>query len=95
MFIPFLIGFMTGYAIATVGIALPILAPYLKDHPQFVGYMMLGFTSGFCGTMLSPFHLCLLLTKNYFGANWKGIYRLALLPTALILFVRLFMTLFL
>lgn len=95
MFIPFLIGFMTGYAIATVGIALPILAPYLKDDPRFVGYMMLGFTSGFCGTMLSPFHLCLLLTKNYFGANWKGIYRLALLPIALILFVRLFMTLFL
>ncbi len=95
MSIPFLIGFMTGHPIATMGIALPILAPYLKNHPQFAGYMMLGFTSGFCGTMLSPLHLCLLLTKNYFGANWKGIYRLALLPIALILFVRLFMTLFL
>lgn len=92
---PFMIGFMTGYAIATIGIALPILVPFLKDDPQFVGYMALGFTSGFCGTMLSPFHLCLVLTKDYFGANWKGIYQLAILPTALILLVRLLMTLFL
>jgi uncharacterized protein len=95
MLIPFVIGFMTGYAIATIGISLPILAPLLKDHPQFVSYMMLGFTSGFCGSMLSPFHLCLVLTKNYFGANWKGIYQLAVLPTAFILLVRLLMTLFL
>jgi integral membrane protein (TIGR00529 family) len=95
MVFPFMIGFMTGYAIATIGIALPVLAPFLKDHPQFVGYMALGFTSGFCGMMLSPFHLCLVLTKNYFGANWKGIYQLAVLPTAFILLVRLLMTLFL
>ena len=95
MVIPFLIGFMTGYGIATIGIALPILAPFLKDHPQFVGYMALGFTSGFCGMMLSPFHLCLVLTKDYFGANWKGIFRLAILPTVFILLVRLLMTLFL
>lgn len=95
MVFPFMIGFMTGYAIATIGIALPVLAPFLKDHPQFVGYMALGFTSGFCGSMLSPFHLCLVLTKNYFGANWKGIYQLAVLPTAFILLVRLLMTLFL
>ncbi len=95
MLIPFLIGFITGYPIATTGIALPMLVPYLKDHPQFVGYMMLGFTSGFCGVMLSPFHLCLVLTKDYFGAHWKGIYQLALLPTLSILIARLLMTLLL
>ena len=95
MFIPFLIGFMTGYPIATMGIALPIIATFLKDDPRYLGYIMLGFTSGFCGQMVSPFHLCLVLTKEYFGASWKGIYQLTLLPVVFILAIRLLMTLFL
>ena len=72
MVIPFLIGFMTGYAIATIGIALPILAPFLKDHPQFVGYMALGFTSGFCGIDALPFSSLPRSDQELFRSQLEG-----------------------
>jgi hypothetical protein len=27
------------------------------------------------GVLASPVHLCLILTKQYFGAEWSGIYK--------------------
>jgi hypothetical protein len=39
--------------------------------------------------MLSPTHLCLLLTIRYFNADMAGVYRLLYLPVFLVLAVGL------
>jgi len=82
MFIPFLVGLMTGLTIAPPAISFPILIPLFKDNPHFLSTMMLAYASGICGNMISPLHLCLVLTKDYFHAEWGGIYQSLWLPVA-------------
>ncbi len=83
--IPMLVGLMTGVTIAPIGIGFPILIPLLQSHPDFLYYMMLAFAGGICGVLLSPLHLCLILTREYFKADWRGVYRLIWFPVAFIL----------
>jgi len=90
MCIPLIIGVLTGLTIAPVGIGFPILIPLFHQEPGFSHYMALAFTSGICGVLLSPLHLCLVLTKDYFRAEWRGVYRLVWIPVAAILVVGLF-----
>lgn len=87
MFIPFLVGLMTGLTIAPPAISFPILVPLFSGDVHFLDYMMLAFASGICGNMISPVHLCLVLTRDYFKADWKGVYRLLWFPVACILMV--------
>jgi integral membrane protein (TIGR00529 family) len=93
MFVPFLVGLMTGVTIAPIGIGFPILIPLLRAHPDYLYYMMLAFAGGICGVLLSPLHLCLVLTREYFKADWKGVYRLLWFPVASILLAGLLWTL--
>jgi len=44
--------------------------------------MMFVFASGFAGVLLSPVHLCLLLSNQYFGARLSGVY-IYLIPATL------------
>lgn len=94
MFVPMLVGVMTGVTIAPIGIGFPILIPLLQNDPRYLNYMMLAFASGIGGVLLSPLHLCLVLTKEYFRADWDGIYRLIWFPVASLLIVGLLMTFF-
>jgi hypothetical protein len=92
MLIPLLVGIMTGLTIAPIAISFPILIPFFQNDPHFLSYMVLAFASGISGDLLSPFHLCLILTKDYFRADLKGVYRFIWIPTASILMVALLMT---
>jgi len=92
MLIPLLVGIMAGLTIAPIAISFPILIPFFQNDPHFLSYMVLAFASGISGNLLSPFHLCLILTKDYFRADLKGVYRFIWMPTASILMVALLMT---
>lgn len=83
--LPFLTGFMTGLTIAYVGISFPLLLPLISNGSHFPGLLALAFGSGFAGVMLSPLHLCLVLTREYFNADFSMVYRLLLLPSILVL----------
>jgi integral membrane protein (TIGR00529 family) len=91
--LPFSIGLMTGLTIAFVGVAFPILLPILTGGDNISVYLMLAYASGYCGVLLSPLHLCLILTKDYFKAELRKVYLLLLAPVgvvwgvALLLFV--------
>ena len=91
--LPFAIGLMTGIAIAFVGVAFPILLPIFTGGDNLFVYLMLAYASGYCGVLLSPLHLCLVLTKDYFKAELRKVYRILLAPVgvvwgvALVLFV--------
>jgi hypothetical protein len=92
IFIPLTVALMTGMTIAPIAIGFPILIPLFQNDPDFLNYMMLAFASGIAGDLLSPFHLCLVLTKDYFKADLKRVYRLLWVPVASLLGAALLMT---
>ena len=83
--LPFLAGLMTGLTIAYVGITFPILMPLMGSHSPSLGLLALAFGSGFARVMLSPVHLCLVLSREYFNADMTQVYRRLWLPSALVL----------
>ena len=82
--IPFFIGMMTGLSTAALGIGLPVLLPIIIRGEANLYYAMLAFTGSFVGAMISPMHLCLVVTKNYFKADIGKIYKMLILPLIII-----------
>lgn len=82
--IPFAVGILTGMTSAFIGIAYPVLLAFLAPNGVNYGYMMLAYGAGFMGVMLSPVHLCLVVTKSYFNVGFRDIYRM-ILPASILL----------
>jgi integral membrane protein (TIGR00529 family) len=87
MILPFISGIITGIAMGFVGTSFPLIIPmFPEDHG--LGYFAcaaLSFTFGFMGMMLSPVHLCFLVTKDYYHASLFRSYRYLVLPTLSVL----------
>ncbi len=86
--LPFIVGFLTGYAPAWAGLALPMVAALggsAAGQSSSLGLGMLAIVSGHVGVMLSPAHLCFLLTLAYFKADFGKVYRLVVIPEAVLL----------
>jgi len=95
---PFLVGFLTGYAPAYAGLALPVVAglgapiaggaaaatagTFLAQRS--IDLAILGVVSGQAGVMLSPAPLCLSLTVAHFGADFGGVCKLVAIPEAIL-----------
>jgi len=86
--LPFIVGLLTGLTVGFVGATFPIITAMLGGHPD-PGSITFAFASGFAGVMLSPSHLCLLLTIRYFKADTAGTYRLLYVPVLLVFAVGL------
>jgi integral membrane protein (TIGR00529 family) len=90
--VPFLLGLLTGVNHAFIGISFPILLPIFGlPHPDMV-LVMFAYVSGFVGILLSPAHLCLMLTVDYFQADLRSVYRILIWP-CLIVFMASFLVL--
>ena len=79
---PFLSGFITGIAIGFVGTSFPLIIPMFQtpDTLKYLSCAATAYTFGYMGMMLSPVHLCFLVTKDYFNANLLKCYRHLILP---------------
>ena len=86
--LPFIVGLLTGVTVAFVGSTFPLVVAMTGGHPD-PSTVTFAFASGFAGIMLSPTHLCLLLTARYFKADLAGTYRLLYLPVLLVFLVGL------
>jgi hypothetical protein len=86
--LPFIVGLLTGLTVGFVGATFPIITAMLGGHPDPAA-ITFAFASGFAGVMLSPTHLCLLLTVQYFKADMAGTYRYLYLPVLLVFLVGL------
>jgi integral membrane protein (TIGR00529 family) len=80
-FLPFLAGLVTGIAIGFAGAAFPIVVGFISAgeinlHPMAA--LVLAFSMGYAGMMLSPVHLCFLLTVEYFSASLIKVYKYTL-----------------
>ncbi len=76
--LPFLVGLITGITIAFVGVTLPILIPLIHSLGEadfMLQYVMLTIVCGFSGVLLSPLHLCFILSNEYFNTSMGAVYR--------------------
>ncbi|HER62828.1 MAG TPA: DUF401 family protein, partial [Desulfobacteraceae bacterium] len=67
-FLPFLAGIVTGIAIGFAGPAFPLVVGLMGSDPSLTqaSVLVLAFSMGYAGMMLSPVHLCYILTRRYF-----------------------------
>ena len=90
--LPFLAGLVTGLGIGFAGASFPLVAGLMgaAGSPLTpLATLVLAYGAGFVGMMVSPVHLCLLTTKQYFKADFVSIYR-ELLPCAAVVLVYAF-----
>ena len=76
--LPFLSGLVTGIAVGFAGTAFPLVAGLIAFSPENISplaALVLAFTMGYCGMMLSPVHLCFVLTKDFFSVPFSKVYR--------------------
>jgi integral membrane protein (TIGR00529 family) len=83
--LPFIMGLATGFSMAFVGVALPLLVPYIVFNSEVNSFaLLLAYTSGMMGVLLSPLHLCLILSAEFFKASLARVYKY-LLPICAII----------
>jgi len=94
LLLPFLVGAISGISVAFVGSTFPILLGILgagaatglpADNPHFVPCLVLGLFAGFTGVMVSPLHVCFILSCQFFGVDMAQAWRRLLIPCALLL----------
>ena len=76
--LPFVAGLVTGLSIAFVGASFPIvigLVEALPGEPSLRPYIVLAFAFGHLGMMLSPLHLCHVVSNRYFQTGFASTYR--------------------
>ena len=81
--IPFLVGLLTGLTSAYVGVGFPIVSSAFVLTGGLSSGVLLAYGGGLMGIMVSPVHLCLVLTKRYFKSKFIGIYKL-LVPVVIV-----------
>lgn len=85
--LPFLVGTITGITVAFVGATFPIVLSLILNSPMaedLLAYTVLAFCAGYLGVLLSPLHVCLVLTCEYFHTALIKIYRRLWLPCSLV-----------
>jgi hypothetical protein len=93
--VPFSLALLTGVNHAYVGISFPILLPIFgAGHPDMV-LVLFAYVSGMVGILLSPAHLCLFLTLDYFRADIRETYKILVWPAAVIFLAAFLVLLFL
>lgn len=84
--LPFLAGMVTGTAVGFSGVSFPLVVGLLGAEASGLtplATLVLAYGFGYMGMMLSPVHLCLLVTRDYFNASIPAIFRL-IAPCALV-----------
>ncbi len=80
----FAIGLLTGMVAAYVGMGYALLAGFLYQPVLQPGNIQLSYLAGYIGMLLAPTHLCLVLTNEYYKSNLMSVYRLFVIPLAIL-----------
>jgi hypothetical protein len=81
--LPFIAGLITGLIVAFVGLTFPLLIGIALHSPlqeYFMPMMVLAMIAGTCGQLLSPMHVCLVVTAEFFTITLPGLLRSLFLP---------------
>ncbi len=78
-------GLLTGMLAALIALSYSLLGAFLYQPEIIPANIIWAFTCGYVGMMVSPTHLCLTLTNQFFKSNLLQVVRNMLLPLALLL----------
>ena len=81
--LPFVSGLLTGLTVGFVGSTFPLIISLAGG--VHLNQMTLAFAAGFTGVLMSPVHLCLVLTREYFKADVWGMYKRMLPASGIIM----------
>lgn len=92
LLLPFVGGFASGITVSYLSLTFPFLLPLGLD--KNIWYTVLAFCAGYVGVMVTPLHLCAVMSADYFKASLTGLLgrvaaagALMLVVTSVILFV--------
>ncbi len=81
--LPLVTGLLTGITVGFVGSTFPLILSMAGNNS--IGIISFAFAAGFIGVLLSPVHICLVLTREYFKADVWGVYK-KIIPAGSIVF---------
>ncbi|MDA8170171.1 MAG: DUF401 family protein [Nitrospiraceae bacterium] len=81
--LPFVSGLLTGLTVGFVSATFPLLMSLQGGGTLHA--LSFAFACGFLGVLLSPVHVCLILSREYFKADLWGIYK-RIIPSAMLIF---------
>ncbi len=85
LILSFLIGLLTGNHISALAICYPLLLPFFNEGDNMMMVNLLLFSFSFFGYLISPFHLCIILTVEYYRTSLLKVYRDLALPIGITL----------
>lgn len=83
--LPLIAGVVTGIAIGFVGASFPLVAALVPPGESPIPFAVLAYGFGYMGMMMSPVHLCLIVTKEFFRADLYSVFRCLWRPAAVVL----------
>ena len=86
--LPMLIGYLTGLTHTYASVTFPLLLPFMGD-PVDISKAQLAFAFGFIGVLLSPVHLCMVLSVDYYKSELPKVVRMLIAPCSVIALVSL------
>jgi len=87
MILPFIAGLTMGVSVGYAGAALPVVVALLGVDPSFsvlIAHVMLAYVCGFMGTMLSPLHVCGIVSCQYYRTSFNKVL-LSVIPPAILM----------
>ncbi|MBI5726130.1 MAG: DUF401 family protein [Planctomycetes bacterium] len=84
--LPFIAGLVMGLAVGFVGASFPIILPLsagLAGGHSLIPYVALAYAFGHLGQMMSPVHVCHVVSNQFFKTSYGPVYR-KILPPALL-----------
>ncbi|HDO19472.1 MAG TPA: DUF401 family protein [Thermoplasmatales archaeon] len=83
--IPFLLGFVMGYNLGAIALSYPIMEPLFSGvSDSILVNASILYVSSFIGYLISPLHLCMVVTNEYFEPDLIKLYK-DLIPISLLL----------
>jgi len=87
--IPLILGVLTGYNLGAVALSYPIVQPFFPqpiDSVTLIGLTSLIFISSLVGYLVSPIHLCNVLSSDYLKTDTTRMYR-TYVPSSLVVLI--------
>jgi uncharacterized protein len=93
MALPFLTGMTMGVSMGFAATSLPVVVALLGPSPNFgvlIGTLLFAYVTGFMGTMLSPLHVCMIVSCEYYKTDLIGSYKPMVIPALSMVLVAFF-----
>jgi len=80
----FVIGVLTAHNMAAIALAYPMLSPIVGNDVHLISLL---YVSSFMGYLISPLHLCVVVSYDYFKPRFIELYKLMLPPAVLMVVI--------